>query len=55
MAQVATRELPDGVRVYRAKARGTHAPEFPGRPVLAWADADRTVPRLHLSEPQESA
>ncbi|QOV36115.1 trypsin-like peptidase domain-containing protein [Streptomyces ferrugineus] len=55
MAEVATRELPDGVRVYRANARGTRAPEFPGRPVLAWADADRTVPRLHLSEPQESA
>ncbi|MFI6039063.1 trypsin-like peptidase domain-containing protein [Streptomyces sp. NPDC051315] len=55
MAQVATRELPDGVRVYRANARGTRAPEFPGRPVLAWADADRTVPRLHLTEPQESA
>ncbi|KUN99045.1 hypothetical protein AQJ67_26840 [Streptomyces caeruleatus] len=55
MADVATRELPDGVRVYRANARGSRAPEFPGRPVLAWADADRTVPRLHLSEPQESA
>ncbi|MFJ4622500.1 trypsin-like peptidase domain-containing protein [Streptomyces sp. NPDC088812] len=55
MAQVATRELPDGVRVYRANARGTRAPEFPGRPVLAWADADRTVPRLHLTEPQEGA
>jgi hypothetical protein len=55
MARVATRELPDGVRVYRANARGTRAPEFPGRPVLAWADADRTVPRLHLTEPQESA
>ncbi|MFJ6982285.1 MULTISPECIES: trypsin-like peptidase domain-containing protein [unclassified Streptomyces] len=54
MARVATRELPDGVRVYRANARGTRAPEFPGRPVLAWADADRTVPRLHLTEPQES-
>ncbi|MFI5962795.1 trypsin-like peptidase domain-containing protein [Streptomyces asoensis] len=54
MAEVATRELPDGVRVYRANARGTRAPEFPGRPVLAWADADRTVPRLHLTEPQES-
>ncbi|KUO21735.1 VMAP-C domain-containing protein [Streptomyces dysideae] len=55
MAELATRELPDGVRVYRANARGTRAPEFPGRPVLAWADADRTVPRLHLTEPQESA
>ncbi|MEV7394816.1 trypsin-like peptidase domain-containing protein [Streptomyces sp. NPDC091215] len=55
MAEVATRELPDGVRVYRANARGSRAPEFPGRPVLAWADADRAVPRLHLTEPQENA
>ncbi|MGW0870290.1 VMAP-C domain-containing protein [Streptomyces sp. NPDC002740] len=55
MEGVATRELPDGVRVYRANAKGARAPEFPGRPVLAWADADRTVPRLHLTEPQESA
>ncbi|MFD7935954.1 hypothetical protein ACFV4T_15760 [Streptomyces sp. NPDC059755] len=55
MEAVATRELPDGVRVYRANAKGKRAPEFPGRPVLAWADADRTVPRLHLTEPQESA
>ncbi|MFE2374844.1 trypsin-like peptidase domain-containing protein [Streptomyces sp. NPDC059398] len=53
MADVATRELPDGVRGYRARARAS-PPEFPGRPVLAWADADRTVPRLHLTEPQES-
>ncbi|MFI2204285.1 trypsin-like peptidase domain-containing protein [Streptomyces sp. NPDC020192] len=52
MAQVATRELPDGVHSYRADA-WANPPEFPGRPVLAWADADRTVPRLHLSEPQE--
>ncbi|WUW24403.1 serine protease [Streptomyces sp. NBC_01463] len=54
MADVATRELPDGVRDYRANAQAS-PPEFPGRPVLAWADADRTVPRLHLTEPQESA
>nr|WSW69525.1 serine protease [Streptomyces sp. NBC_00995] len=54
MAAVATRELPDGVRDYRANAQAS-PPEFPGRPVLAWADADRTVPRLHLTEPQESA
>ncbi|AXE77656.1 trypsin-like peptidase domain-containing protein [Streptomyces atratus] len=54
MADVATRELPDGVRTYRANAKAS-PPEFPGRPVLAWADADRTVPRLHLTEPQESA
>ncbi|MFC8827445.1 trypsin-like peptidase domain-containing protein [Streptomyces sp. NPDC057137] len=54
MAEVATRELPDGIRNYRANAKAS-PPEFPGRPVLAWADADRTVPRLHLTEPQESA
>ncbi|MFF8611952.1 trypsin-like peptidase domain-containing protein [Streptomyces sp. NPDC015350] len=54
MADVATPELPDGVRDYRANSRAS-PPEYPGRPVLAWADADRTVPRLHLTEPQESA
>ena len=54
MAEVATRELPDGVRSYRAKTM-VNPHDFPGRPVLAWADADRTVPRLHLTEPQESA
>ncbi|WP_328766950.1 VMAP-C domain-containing protein [Streptomyces sp. NBC_00286] len=54
MAEVATRELPDGVRAYRANTM-LHPLEYPGRPVLAWADADRTVPRLHLTEPQESA
>ncbi|WP_225826620.1 trypsin-like peptidase domain-containing protein [Streptomyces naphthomycinicus] len=52
MAEIATRELPDGVHSYRANAQA-NPPEFPGRPVLAWADADRAVPRLHLSEPQE--
>lgn len=54
MAELATRELPDGVRDYRANAKAS-PPDYPGRPVLAWADADRTVPRLHLTEPQESA
>ncbi|MBV1935371.1 trypsin-like peptidase domain-containing protein [Streptomyces sp. BV286] len=54
MAEVATRELPDGVRSYRANTM-LHPLDYPGRPVLAWADADRTVPRLHLTEPQESA
>ncbi|WP_235216271.1 VMAP-C domain-containing protein [Streptomyces toyocaensis] len=54
VADLATRELPDGVRDYRANAKAS-PPDFPGRPVLAWADADRTVPRLHLTEPQESA
>ncbi|MFJ3639548.1 trypsin-like peptidase domain-containing protein [Streptomyces sp. NPDC090108] len=53
MARVATPELPDGVHTYRANAKA-NPPEFPGRPVLAWADADRAVPRLHLTEPQES-
>lgn len=53
MARVATRELPDGVRDYRAGAKAS-PPDYPGRPVLAWADADRTVPRLRLTEPQES-
>ncbi|MFE5596907.1 trypsin-like peptidase domain-containing protein [Streptomyces sp. NPDC056549] len=53
---VTTRELPEGVRSYRA--RTVYRPgDHPGRPVLAWADADRVVPRLHLAEPhpQESA
>ncbi|MFD5708917.1 trypsin-like peptidase domain-containing protein [Streptomyces pharetrae] len=54
LAEVATRELPDGVRSYRANTM-LRPGEYPGRPVLAWADADRTVPRLHLTEPQESA
>ncbi|MBQ1090201.1 trypsin-like peptidase domain-containing protein [Streptomyces sp. B93] len=52
LAEVATRELPDGVRSYRANTM-IRPLEYPGRPVLAWADADRTVPRLHLTEPQE--
>ncbi|MEU5978246.1 trypsin-like peptidase domain-containing protein [Streptomyces sp. NPDC047315] len=54
MADVATRELPDGVRSYRAKTM-QRPREYTGRPVLAWADADRTIPRLHLSEPAEGA
>ncbi|WP_241191993.1 trypsin-like peptidase domain-containing protein [Streptomyces sp. ADI97-07] len=54
MGVVSTRELPEGVRSYRAKT--VHRPrDYPGRPVLAWADADRTVPQLYLAEPQESA
>ncbi|WP_221352782.1 trypsin-like peptidase domain-containing protein [Streptomyces beigongshangae] len=52
MTGATTRDLPEAVRSYRAKT--VHRPrDFPGRPVLAWADADRTVPRLHLSEPRE--
>ncbi|MFG7944816.1 trypsin-like peptidase domain-containing protein [Streptomyces cacaoi] len=50
MTEVTTRALPEGVRSYRAKTL-LRPGEFPGRPVLAWADADRTVPRLMLSEP----
>ncbi|MFB6615213.1 trypsin-like peptidase domain-containing protein [Streptomyces sp. NPDC085524] len=54
MSAVTTRELPEGVRSYRAKT--VHRPrDYPGRPVLAWADADRTAPQLYLSEPQEGA
>ncbi|ONK12912.1 trypsin-like peptidase domain-containing protein [Streptomyces sp. MP131-18] len=50
---IAPRELPEGVRSYRAKT--VHRPdEYPGRPVLAWADADRPVPVLHLSDPMEA-
>ncbi|MGI5454363.1 trypsin-like peptidase domain-containing protein [Streptomyces sp. CA-249302] len=54
MALVAARALPEEVRSYRA--RTINRPhEYTGHPVLAWADADRTVPRLQLSEPRESA
>ncbi|MGK5545593.1 trypsin-like peptidase domain-containing protein [Streptomyces sp. URMC 127] len=53
MAEVTTRELPEGTRTYRAKALQRPG-EFPGRPVLAWADADRAAPMLLLSEPEES-
>ncbi|PJE95510.1 serine protease [Streptomyces carminius] len=52
-ARHATRALPEEVRAYRAKT--VHRPQdHPGRPVLAWADADRPVPALHLSEPMEA-
>jgi hypothetical protein len=54
LTSVTTRELPESVRSYRAKT--VHRPrDYPGRPVLAWADADRGTPRLHLSEPQETS
>ncbi|MGP8303909.1 VMAP-C domain-containing protein [Streptomyces inhibens] len=46
------RALPEQVRSYRAKT--LHQPAaHPGRPVLAWADPDRTLPELQLSEPTE--
>ncbi|MCL6673936.1 VMAP-C domain-containing protein [Streptomyces panaciradicis] len=54
MTDVATRHLPDGVLGYRAYALADPS-AFPGQPVLAWADADRTIPRLQLTEPQESS
>ncbi|GGJ16995.1 VMAP-C domain-containing protein [Streptomyces brasiliensis] len=46
--------LPEGVRAYRAMSLGDPR-HYSGRPVLAWSDADRSVPRLHLAEPQENA
>ncbi|BCK73311.1 hypothetical protein Srufu_072640 [Streptomyces libani subsp. rufus] len=46
------RALPEQVRSYRAKT--LHRPaDHPGRPVLAWADPDRALPELQLSEPTE--
>ncbi len=46
------RRLPETVRAYRAKTLG--CPQtFPGRPVLAWADADHELPRLELADPTE--
>ncbi|WP_149827865.1 trypsin-like peptidase domain-containing protein [Streptomyces tailanensis] len=53
MTAVTARELPEGVRAYRAKTIN-RPQEYTGHPVLAWADADRAVPRLQLSEPWES-
>ncbi|MFB7272568.1 trypsin-like peptidase domain-containing protein [Streptomyces sp. NPDC056244] len=53
ISEVTTRQLPEGVRSYRAKTLRRPA-DYPGRPVLAWADADRTVPQLLLSEPREN-
>jgi hypothetical protein len=50
LSAVPVRELPEGVRAYRAKSMGRPR-EYSGRPVVAWSDADRSVPRLHLAEP----
>ncbi|MEU4895530.1 trypsin-like peptidase domain-containing protein [Streptomyces sp. NPDC044780] len=47
------RRLPETVRAYRAKTLGCPQ-SFPGRPVLAWADADRDMPRLELADPTET-
>lgn len=52
VAGVHARHLPEKVRTYRAKA--LHRPrQFSGRPVLAWADADRPAPSLQLADPME--
>ncbi|MEV6654378.1 trypsin-like peptidase domain-containing protein [Streptomyces sp. NPDC051219] len=50
----APRTLPERVRSYRAKS--LHRPsDHPGRPVLAWADADRALPPdLELADPTEA-
>lgn len=50
LSAVPVRELPEGVRAYRAKSMGRPR-DYSGRPVVAWSDADRSVPRLHLAEP----
>nr|WP_055549244.1 hypothetical protein [Streptomyces sp. NBRC 110028] len=46
------RELPEAVRRYRTKTLQRPA-DYPGRPVLAWADAGRALPRLDLVDPTE--
>ncbi|MGW2415278.1 VMAP-C domain-containing protein [Streptomyces tubercidicus] len=52
VADAPARALPEQVRSYRAKT--LHRPaDHPGRPVLAWADPDRALPELQLSEPTE--
>ncbi|MGW2329707.1 VMAP-C domain-containing protein [Streptomyces sp. NPDC001700] len=51
-AEVRARELPEEIRRYRTKTLQKPA-EYPGRPVLAWADAGRALPRLDLVDPTE--
>lgn len=46
------RELPEAIRRYRTKTLQRPA-DYPGRPVLAWADAGRALPRLDLVDPTE--
>jgi hypothetical protein len=49
---VPARKLPEAVRMYRAGI--VHRPEgHPGRPVLAWTDADRPIPQMYLAAPKE--
>ena len=50
--EVTARELPEAIRTYRTKTLQRPA-EYTGRPVLAWADAGRALPRLDLVDPTE--
>lgn len=50
--EVGARELPEAIRTYRTKTLQRPA-DYPGRPVLAWADAGRALPRLDLVDPTE--
>ncbi|QLH24863.1 trypsin-like peptidase domain-containing protein [Streptomyces sp. Rer75] len=50
--EVRARELPEAIRMYRTKTLQRPA-EYTGRPVLAWADAGRALPRLDLVDPTE--
>ncbi|GAA1302013.1 VMAP-C domain-containing protein [Streptomyces javensis] len=51
-AGASTRQLPEVVRTYRTKTL-QRPDEYTGRPVLAWADAGRALPRLDLVDPTE--
>ncbi|MER7872172.1 trypsin-like peptidase domain-containing protein [Streptomyces solisilvae] len=51
-AGMSARELPEAVRIYRTKTM-QRPEEYTGRPVLAWADAGRALPRLDLADPTE--
>ncbi|MFS4094013.1 trypsin-like peptidase domain-containing protein [Streptomyces sp. AF1A] len=54
LSPVPVHTLPEGTRAYRAMSLGSPR-QYPGRPVLAWSDADRSMPRLQLAEPQQLA
>lgn len=53
LSPVPVRTLPEGTRAYRAM-RLSSPHRYVGRPVLAWSDADRSMPQLQLAEPQEN-
>ncbi|MGP3951767.1 VMAP-C domain-containing protein [Streptomyces sp. 7N604] len=52
LAGIPPRRLPEAVRTYRAR-RLRQPQRFVGRPVLAWADADRRMPQLELADPTD--